>query len=244
MKIIVDIGNSFSKIALFDDGDMIKRTETSVLDQQFIAEFVGKAEIEQIGFSSVRSSYVADLKLLQSFGPVTELREVTQLPIDVDYQAVETLGTDRLASAVYAASLYRDANVLTITIGSCMTCDLVTKDGCYRGGSISPGPEMRMKAMHHFTGKLPDLPFNFNFELPGKSTIECMQAGACLGIVAEIEYYINYYKQHYRNLNVLLSGGYAPFFEKKIKCTIFAQNDVVLKGLSQILNFYLEHNYK
>lgn len=102
--------------------------------------------------------------------------------------------------------------MLVITVGSCLTCDLVTGNGCYRGGVISPGPEMRMKAMHHFTGKLPDVPFDFNFELPGKSTIECMQAGACLGVVAEIEYYIKYYKQHYHNLNVVLSGGYAPFF--------------------------------
>ena len=244
MNIIADIGNTSSKIALFKGGDLIKRSETPVLDQQFISEFIGKISIEQIGFSSVRSSYDIELILLQSFGAVTEFSKVTQFPIGVEYQSIETLGTDRLASAVYAASLYPENNVLTITIGSCLTCDLVTGKGCYHGGIIAPGPEMRMKAMHHFTGKLPDVPFGFHFELPGKSTIECMQAGACVGIVAEIEYYINYYKQHYRNLHVVLSGGYAPFFEKKINYTIFAQNDVVLKGLNQILNFYLEYNYK
>ncbi len=239
MNLIADIGNSFSKVALFDRKTLVRRGEIPALSSGFLKDFIKNVHVEAVGYSNVRDTYISDMELFKPFGEVYPYTADDKLPISIAYNSTDTLGTDRIAAAVYAADCFNQQNTLVIVIGSCITADIITEEAAFQGGTISPGPEMRLKAMHHFTGKLPELKFSDDVPVPGKSTAACMHGGAWHGVLAEIEYYIRHYQQHYSNLNVLLSGGYAPFFEKKINYPIFAQKDIVLKGLNEILNYKL-----
>ncbi|PIE88651.1 MAG: pantothenate kinase, partial [Bacteroidetes bacterium] len=231
MNLVIDIGNSYWKVALFKENSLQKRAEIAQGSHLFLANFLENNTPNAIAFSSVRETFKEEKRLLSTFGKVYSFSSSDPLPLTLRYHTPETLGTDRIAGAVYASSTFPGKDCLVITIGTCITCDLITAQGIYEGGTISPGPTMRLQAMHHFTGKLPPTDFQADVPLPGKSTAQCMASGTYYGILAEITHYIHHYKQQYKGLHVILSGGFMHFFEKKIKYPIFAQNDIVLRGL-------------
>lgn len=244
MNLIADIGNSYWKVALFNGTTLLRREETPTGSNKFIAEFLGDVTPDAVGFSSVRDTAEKEKAMFASFGKVYTFSTNDTLPVCINYKTPATLGTDRIAGAVFAGSAYPGKDCLVITIGSCITSDIVTGKKEYLGGTISPGPQMRLRAMHHYTGKLPQLEFNPDIKLPGKTTSECMESGAYHGVVAEVEFYIRHYRQHFPDLHVIVSGGFAPFFEKKINYPIFAHCDIVLKGLNEILNYKLGYTEK
>eukprot|EP01034_Spumella_vulgaris_P018100 gene18100-23108_t len=125
------------------------------------------------------------------------------------YHTPETLGPDRLAVAIGGYSLYPGQNVLVLDFGTCLKCDFVSHSGRYEGGSISPGLQMRFKAMHTFTAKLPLLnrPENFPPHPIGRSTAESMQNGVLLGMLAEAEGMVGRYRELYPDVQVLVTGG-------------------------------------
>lgn len=244
MNLIADIGNSYWKVALFDGKKLLRREEIPTGDFAFLTRFLNGVKPNALGFSSVRDTASDEEALFSSFGPVHTFSTNDQLPIIINYSTPTTLGTDRIAGAVFASTFKPHKDCLVITIGSCITSDIVTANKEFLGGTISPGPQMRLRAMHHFTGKLPSLEFQPDVVIPGKSTSECMKSGAYNGVVAEVEFYIRHYKQQFADLHVIVSGGFAPFFERKINYPIFAQNDIVLKGLNEILNYKLGYTEK
>jgi type III pantothenate kinase len=74
-----------------------------------------------------------------------------------------------------------------------------------------------------------------NPELIGNSTETSIQSGIVNGTLAEIDGIINRYRQKYPDLQVILCGGDGPFFENKLKASIFASPDLVLIGLNSVL---------
>ena len=130
-------------------------------------------------------------------------------------------------------------NSLIIDIGTCITYDLIDKSGTYQGGGISPGVNMKLKAMHKFTSGLPIVAVRKPADLIGRTTKECMLSGVVNGTIAEIEGVIASYRQFFKDLNIIMCGGDAIFFESKIKDHIFAIPNLVLIGLNQILRFNL-----
>ncbi len=165
-----------------------------------------------------------------------------KLPITLLYKTPETLGSDRLASALAATVFFPKENTLVINAGTCLTTDFVTEKGEYLGGSIAPGLQMRLKAMHHFTGKLPLIELNESItDLPGQTTESSMLAGVTTGMVAEIDGLIEIWRKNISFFNVILSGGDAIFFDKKLKNRIFAVDNVVLHGLNLMLKHNVQH---
>jgi len=161
----------------------------------------------------------------------------TPLPIINKYQTLETLGKDRLASAVAAHQLFPDKDVLVIDAGTCVKFDFINSMAEYLGGSISPGLQMRFRALHSFTEKLPFVelkPFDI---LIGKTTHESLLSGVINGTLAEIDGIINRYKENYPELQVVLSGGDAEYLVSKLKNRIFALSNIVLNGLKIILDY-------
>ena len=74
----------------------------------------------------------------------------------------------------------------------------------------------------------------------GKSTISSMLSGAVRGLILEIDGFIQEYEKSYENLKVILTGGDAKLFEKELKNGIFADPNLVLKGLNEILIYNCE----
>ncbi|HKL32104.1 MAG TPA: type III pantothenate kinase, partial [Tangfeifania sp.] len=160
------------------------------------------------------------------------------LPIENLYQTKDTLGKDRIAAVVGAFDLYPNTNVLVIDAGTAITFDIINEQGQYLGGNISPGLEMRFKALNKFTGRLPLVRKNDFDNLYGRTTEEAILAGVQHGIVFETDKAIETFKEFYNNLKVIITGGDAIFFDKKLKNSFFVHFNLTALGLNRIL----EHN--
>jgi type III pantothenate kinase len=161
----------------------------------------------------------------------------TPLPVRHKYKTFDTLGPDRIACVVAANKLYPGKDVLLVETGSCITFDFIDADGCYHGGGISPGLNMRFRALHTFTDKLPLIEPESAPALIGDSTKTSILSGVINGIKAEVEGIISRYESNYENLTIILSGGNLDYFDKNLKNNIFAVPNIVLTGLNIILEF-------
>src|SRR5690606_6792967 len=148
------------------------------------------------------------------------------------YDTPDTLGKDRLAGAVAGAHLYPGKNVLIIDAGTAITYDMVHSMNQYVGGSISPGINMRFKALHTFTKRLPLYEPTMYDKLTGTDTYQSIMSGVMVGARAEMDGIINEYEQKYQSLITILTGGDAIYFDKKLKSNIFATSNLVLSGLN------------
>lgn len=176
--------------------------------------------------------------LKDHFEQFVNLDKHTRLPIENLYQTPETLGKDRLAAAVGANELFPNQNLLVIDAGTAITYDLVSEQNQFIGGNISPGLEMRFKALNQFTGKLPLVSYSDNFQPIGRNTTEAIRAGVQNGILFEMAQNIDFFNRNYQNLQIIMTGGDSYFFDKKLNYSIFVHFNLTLIGLNRIL----EHN--
>ncbi len=163
----------------------------------------------------------------------------SKLPISVNYDTPETLGIDRIVGCIGAQGIYPNRSILVIDLGTCITYDVLDHTGTYQGGVIAPGLKMRMKAMHNQTQSLPDISWDwvmYQGSGLGKSTKSCLARGAHQAIIYEIRGFISDFRTIYPNLMVMITGGDAIHFESKLKEPIFADSNLVLKGINTILN--------
>ncbi len=240
MNLVIDIGNTRTKLSVFNRGDVIF---TIPLDE-FRPEQIELLKDEhptlnKAILSSVKNLPQEQLTALNNFFDIfIELNAQTPLPIENLYTTKDTLGKDRIAAVVGAFDLYPDTNVLVIDAGTAITYDLLTDKGQYLGGNISPGLEMRYKALHRFTDKLPLVNQGNMEQLYGQTTEEAIRAGVQHGIVFEADKAIDTFKEFYNNLKVIITGGDAKFFDMKLKNSFFVHFNLTALGLNRIL----EHN--
>lgn len=239
LKLIIDIGNTRTKLAVFSGNEAKEIFVTQNLSVKLLKEIVKKYPLlSSVILSSVKD-YSSDVdNFLQNKFYFLKLDSHTLLPIKILYKSPQTLGKDRMAIATASHLLFPDKNVLTIDAGTTITYDFVNENGEYLGGSISPGIQMRLKALHLFTGKLPlvDLSVS-NIELVGSDTKSAILSGVLNGVVAEMDGIISAYMSRYPKLKIVLSGGDEKYFDKRLKNNIFALPNFVMKGLLEILNF-------
>lgn len=237
MNLVIDIGNTQYKICVFHYQEMVFHSYYQKLDAQLIQNLIAEHHITKGIYSDTRGiNQVQFYQLFPKNFPITELSHETSLPLKLDYETPLTLGKDRIAGAVGARTQFPEQPVLVIDIGTAITIDFVSADGIFQGGIISPGPELRYKALHQFTGKLPLLEPVENASIIGKSTKSSIEAGVQNGILYEISGYISHYINTHANLKILTTGGYSYLFDNKINYPIFADSFLIPKGLNQILN--------
>lgn len=239
MNLIIDIGNTFTKISVFDKQEVKTETVSGELQPSDIGEFLmGLSGVDSVIVSAVKD-YSPDLKeyLTRNFRVFIELNADTPLPVKNCYKTKDTLGNDRIAAAVGANYLYPKKNVLVVDAGTAITYDLIDENGHYIGGNISPGIEMRFKALNRFTGRLPLVSKKNIDKLVGQTTEEAILAGVMQGVVFEVERTINAFKEIYTNLIVIITGGDAIFFDKKLKNYFFVHFNLIAIGLNRILKY-------
>lgn len=241
MNLIIDIGNSSTKYAIFGDNNLIVTERVAAFSVDVAHEILNKYSVERSIVSAVGRIDEEAFEVLSKKIPVLYFSSSTPIPIKNCYATPSTLGADRLAAAVGANELFPNNNVLSIDCGTAITYDLVNRKGEYVGGAISPGITTRFRALHHFTAKLPEVPFNEEFPLVGATTHESILAGVLNGVVNEVDGYIASLKEKYIDLLVLFTGGDAFFFEKKLKNSIFVHPNLVILGLNRILNYNAKH---
>ncbi|MDD5507764.1 MAG: type III pantothenate kinase [Bacteroidales bacterium] len=240
MNLVIDYGNTLKKIALYDRQNMVYFKPFRELDATILCHHL--PEKEQIRAAILASTGNCPQELIQwlnSSYRFIELTEQVPVPITNRYETPLTLGKDRLAAVVAAQERFPRQDILAVSAGTCITYDFINASKEYLGGSISPGIHMRFKALHTFTAHLPLIEMAPPPRLTGENTEESILSGVMNGIVAEMNGIIHQYRQEYPDIKIILSGGDANYFEKRLKNNIFAIPNIVLEGLNLILSFNL-----
>lgn len=229
----IDLGNSFTKIGYFINNELsgVARVSWEDLmgDEQLYSEL---KKCEGI-FSSVLSPAQNDA-FRKRFPGFTPLDDKLRVPLILDYETPGTLGKDRICNAVGAWSKNPGRNSLVVDVGTCIKFDIVSGEGVYEGGSISPGIRLRYQSLNDYTANLPLLDEKGKTGLVGKSTEKSIHSGVMNGMNAEIQHLIARYEQNYDPLTIFVTGGDAKYFDLVTKNNIFANENLTLEGLYKI----------
>ena len=239
-NLIVDSGNTSIKMFLFGDGKIVANMLCSGLSELLdtLKENVSIDKIDRCIVSSVSISQGEIADVFRPFFPVLEFSHRLKFPILIRYATPETLGSDRVAAVVGANKLFPNRNVLVIDSGTAITYDVVTDNGEYLGGNISPGLNTRFRALHNFTGKLPLLQEDRSLDgLFGTNTVEALTIGIQNGMLYEIEGTVKEFSRRFNDLLVVFTGGDSFFFENRINFNNFAEPYLVAFGLNEILEY-------
>ena len=240
MNLVIDIGNSFTKYAIFDNRQLVyfDTSESSIFVTQIKQLFEAYPKIQRALISAVGPLQNKEKEIMALFCKVHVLSHESKMPFKNSYASPSTLGMDRIALATSAFYQYPRTNVLVFDMGTCVTYDFVNDAGEYRGGAISPGLHMRYSAMHQQTDKLPLLEPEDLLDFVGNSTASSMHSGVINGLTLELDGVISQYHARFQDLTVILTGGDSQFFVKRLKNSIFANSKFLVEGL----NYLLEYN--
>ena len=239
MNLIIDIGNSLTKLALFNKKEIIFLEQYESLSINVLEKLmrdynpIQKGIISNVGEEDDKIFSFLKRNLTKLF----ILDEETLLPVENVYKTKSTLGKDRIAAAVGGYSLFPETHVLIIDAGTALTYEFVTYEGQYLGGGISPGLVMRFRSLHENTKRLPLVRPKEKFQLPANTTKNAIVSGVQSGMIHEIDGIINEFREQFNPMKIVLTGGDSIFFEKKLKNSIFVDPNLVLRGLNQILEF-------
>jgi type III pantothenate kinase len=236
LKLVIDIGNTNAKIALFDGKKIVSTKILQEFSLKIIINFASHYKIVSTIISTVKTVNEELLKISKYFNAVILDKEIL-VPIKNQYKSLDTLGNDRLAGVVGANVIWPKKNIVVIDAGTCLTIDLISNEGKYLGGRISPGIQMRFQSLNTFTDKLPLLKLEKSTPFIGDDSISSIISGVQQGILAEIKSVISDCRAQYSELIVVVTGGDCFYFEKELKKSIFAEPNLVLIGLNEILDF-------
>ncbi len=237
-----DFGNTRLKCAVFNNSSIVEIISLDNDNDDTIKGLLNKYQPQKTILSSVIDHNINVEKILSSVSSFHKLSHLSKFPFASAVSKPETIGADRLALAAGAVYFHPQKNNLVIGLGTCITFNFINKYNQFLGGSISPGMEMRFKSLQTFTAKLPlikpDLSaIGTGFPLTGYDTKTNILSGVLLGMAKEIDGIIMDYAEKFSNFNVLLTGGDAPYFARHIKSKIFADPDLIFKGLYAISEY-------
>ena len=224
MNLIIDIGNTRIKTALFEANELKHFFVFKTTDELHAANLFVKYPITHCIIGSVVNNLDSFIKVIQEKVKTILFTDKTPIPIKNLYESAHTLGSDRLAAAIGANTLFPNKNILVIDAGTCIKYNFVNNKNEYIGGSISPGLQMRFKALHTFTDKLPLIePKEFE-QLNGMNTQDSILSGCYRGMLAEIKQTMADYESQFGKLDIYLTGGDHLFFANHLKNLLFLQH--------------------
>lgn len=235
-NLTIDQGNTAAKVTVWDGDVAIDEAIYTSLTAADLLSLHKRHGIERAIYCSVVDNGDAISRLLSEMGiKCTILRSTTPVPLDLSkYGNVLSLGPDRVAAMVGARSLYPGRELLVIDLGTAVTYDRVSADGVFMGGNIAPGVGMRLKALNHFTARLPQVDSAGECSLTGTNTRHAMRGGAIYGVISEI----TYYRAHSgdESLVTVLAGGWGSEIARMLDFEVSVQRNLVSQGLNYILN--------
>ena len=244
-SVILDVGNTSSKAGFFDEAGQlvrVRRADTVAELQGEISNFAPEwALVASVGAAAAEIGVAAGLPPARTL----LFTAATPLPITLVYTTPQTLGADRVAAAVGARARFPGEAVLIIDAGTCLKCDVVTAEGAFVGGSISPGLRLRYRALAEFTHRLPLVPPGAAADLPdwpGDSTAASIRAGVETGFLSEAMAFVGWAEAQWPGARVALTGGDSAWLAARLGAGGVARNfaiepQLVLLGLHQILLF-------
>lgn len=240
-NLTIDQGNTSTKLALWDsEGNLVETSSRVRFVARDVLSIAPGREIDTAIYCTVSRRPPAMLRALERRARhVIEFNVNTPMEISVDYRSPESLGLDRLAAAVGAYGLggCRGHEILVVDMGTAITYDRVTADSRYIGGNIAPGLFMRLKALNHYTARLPLIDPRTraeNIPVWGYDTRSALVAGAVRGVIGELEYYHNAIGG---NAKVVLTGGDAEMIAEKLSFRPVVEPNLVSLGLENIIKY-------
>ncbi len=235
MNLILDVGNSLLKIALFEKSELIQKFKFSDNYKRNIEDIISNYKVTHSIISNVGRIDDSIINILKESTNLLLVSNQLKIPFKNLYKSKNTLGQDRLALVSAAAFNFPKENVLIVDVGSCITYDFKNNNNEYLGGGISPGISMRFKSLNTFTSNLPLIDFDSIYQLIGNDTKNSINSGVVNGIISEINGIIQQYREKFKNIRIILTGGDSNFLLKRIKNTIFADQNFLLIGLNKLL---------
>jgi len=235
MNLIVDIGNTLIKATFFNNSKIEKKYSFKKNQTKKFYKLLDASNIDKIFISNVGSQI--DVSKLTKFKKILHFKENLKIPLKLNYRDNNKLGKDRIAAMVGARKLYPKKNLLIVDIGTCITMDILTNDGIFLGGRISPGIHLRYKSLS-FTHQLPFLNFVHCKDIYGNDTESSIHTGIQRSIISEIRDFNTELLKQLNTLHVIITGGDMNFLLSELKNTIFAiEENLVAIGLHEIMNF-------
>ncbi len=237
MKITIDIGNSYTKMAIWENNTIVHIHKVADINSVWgILNQYQKAIILWCSVKPIPNFMLERINANKETHQHIIFSAETAIPIKNNYETPATLGLDRLAAAIGAAIHYPRKDVLIIDIGTCITYDLVAAQNGYMGGSISPGFQLRYQSLHNYTAKLPLLSLVAKTNLVGSNTTQAIQGGVVNGLLAEVKQMILQYQATYPQLQTILCGGDAVFVAQHLEFkNIYLEKNLVHLGLYAVL---------
>jgi type III pantothenate kinase len=234
VTLCLDFGNTRLKVAVFNGATMQEVIALDDDEPTTISRLIYRIKPDRSILSSVIDHHPGLEELLKKKTIFHKLDHQSKLPFATPVAKPETIGADRLALCAAAVHLFPQSHNLVVGLGTCITFNFINKYHEFLGGSISPGMEIRFRSLQEFTAKLPLVKKEWSFPLIGYDTKTNILSGVILGMAKEIDGIIDAYKEKYGNFNVLLTGGDTPHFVSNLKNEIFADPDLLFKGLYAI----------
>ena len=239
MNLTIDQGNSSAKVSIFDKGEIIAEARFDSMSPGSLLQFIKDYPVDAAVYSSVQQPHPEIMGLLRNnVKTFIYLDENTPMPVVIDYATPSTLGHDRIAAAIGANTYAPGKNALIIDAGTAVTLDIVTADGHFKGGNISPGLKMRFEALNNFTSRLPLV--NYEGDIPdiGYDTVTAIRSGVVGGLVAEIENFIDRMAALTGgDLTVIMTGGDSHFLAGMVQRETVVVENLLAIGLNRILSY-------
>lgn len=236
MNLTIDIGNTRTKVALFDGEEFVREDKFENTDVQHLLKVISPMKVKGLAFCSVAAKNPQLVEALKALPyPVLQVTGETPAPVTVEYHTPQTLGADRLAAVVGAVTLRPNTDLLVVDAGTCITYDFVEASGRYLGGNISPGVEMRLEALHDFTARLPRIDVDGDTPSIGYDTETAIRTGVVRGIGYELQGCIRHWQKRYPQLRIFLTGGDRFAFSDALRRDILTDSHLVARGLNRLL---------
>ena len=239
MHLIIDVGNTRIKAAVFEQNTLVElfvfTKDVFLTEINFILNKFPK--IKKLVFASVGNVEKEAFLSLRNKAEIHFITHESKFPFTNLYSTPTTLGIDRMVLASGAVLQYPNQNRLVIDMGTCITYDFIDENDNYLGGAISPGLRLRYESLHQHTAKLPLLTKNYPGTFIGNSTQESIHSGVINGVASEIDGFIELYKTQYAKFIIILTGGDAEFLAIRLKNTIFANSNFLLESLNQTFQY-------
>lgn len=216
MILCFDFGNTRLKYAFFDGSQLRETGFVADVSLASIAEITSTHTISLVAICTVIE--IPDA-IIDFFKTNFQVHLIAKEDATVRFSAYDasTLGLDRLILAEACLAEFPSQNSLCICLGTCITYNLISSEGEFIGGAISPGLQMRAKAMAEFTDKLPLVSLKPDFTPWGTDTDSNLNAGVMAGVNFELQGFVAAAKEQFPDLHVILTGGDADYFQDQLK---------------------------
>ncbi len=243
MNLVVDVGNTRFKYAFFENSRLKQMGFEENEMFRKLAELNARGEKVSVllsGSGRIREELRMEIRRNAVYWKEAGVQ--MGLPVEIDYLTPETLGFDRIAICVGARRLFPDKDLLVIDSGTAITFNYVTAGGRFLGGNISPGQEIRFRALHLFTEKLPYVEGKMEYGWCGKNTEEAIRNGVMNSMVYEVNGYIDAFIRMYPKGQVIVTGGNSLFLKQQLLESVCFEEYLGLQGLNEILEYNKKYN--